>query len=394
MTKPSLSFITYSIISLLFIISVIWFLRNFEYVTEDVDIGYQGEAKHNVFYAAQKFIEKMGIPSDSSRSVNKLQIETLNFRDTVVLKQRSSALAEFYVQRMLYWVSQGGHLILDSHYLDSQDEDQDDEELDNSFLQQLKIKQYEHDSSKIDLIAHKFNWQGYELEVYFKPDYYLETEQFTDDKIQTKNGTKLLSFIHGSGRITVASDLGFIENDKVGQHDHAQFLWHLVNFEHRLPDKVWFILTSEDQFPTLFELLWQHAKWLVISSVILLIIWLWHISRRFGSILPIPAKSRRRLLEHIEASGYFLWQQKQSHYLLHRVQQQTWQRLAIVHPQWLSLPQDQLCQHLSDMTQIQTQDINQAIQLAQTAEQSVQIQFSEIDFTRAIQVFNMIRKVL
>ncbi|WP_353570835.1 DUF4350 domain-containing protein [Candidatus Albibeggiatoa sp. nov. BB20] len=393
MAKPSFLTIIYGLIFLLFVLSIVWFLRNFEYVTEDIDIGYQGKAKYNALYAAQKFVEKMGIPSESSRSVNKLNIETLNLQDTVVLKQSSFALAEFHVERMLHWVSQGGHLILDSYTLHSQDDD--DDEIDDYFLHHLKIKQYEHDSDEIeDSEPHQFNWQGYKLEVKFDPHYYFETEQFTNSKIQSSNGTHLLSFIHGNGRVTVLSDTDFIKNKTIAKYDHAQFLWHLVNFENRLPHKVWFILTAEAQFPSLSNLLWEHAKWLVISGSILLIIWLWHISRRFGSILPIPAKSRRRLLEHIEASGHFLWQQKQAHYLLHQVQQQTWKRLAIVHPQWLHLPQDKLCQHLSDITHIQVQEIRQALQLAQTSEQAIQIQLTEIDFTRAIQVFNMIRKVL
>ncbi|MCV6638203.1 DUF4350 domain-containing protein [Candidatus Albibeggiatoa sp. nov. NOAA] len=394
MTKPSTSFWVYSIIFLFFGLFLIWFFRNYEYVTEDIYVGYQGKARHNNLYAAQLLIEKMGIPSETIRPVNKLHIETLNTQDTIVLKQNDYALAEFYTERMLYWVSQGGHLILNSSVLHSQEyEEADDDEVGDYFLQRLQVLRQQNDNVENNATA-KFNWQGYKLEVDLSLYYYLESENFTSDRIETEYGTQLLSFVHGNGRVTILSELDFIKNDEIGDYDHAQFLWLLVNFDNRQPSKVWLVLTSGGQFPSFFELLWKNMKWILISGGVWLVIWLWYVSRRFGFILPVPEKSRRRLLEHVEASGQFLWQQKQSHYLLHRVQQQTWQRLAIVHPQWLHLPQDQLCQHLADITQIQALEINHALELAQTSEQAVHIQFSETDFTRAIQVFNMIRKVL
>lgn len=394
MTKPSTSFWVYSIIFLFFGLFLIWFFRNYEYVTEDIYVGYQGKARHNNLYAAQLLIEKMGIPSETIRPVNKLHIETLNTQDTIVLKQNDYALAEFYTERMLYWVSQGGHLILNSSVLHSQEyEEADDDEVGDYFLQRLQVLRQQNDNVENNATA-KFNWHGYKLEVDLSLYYYLESENFTSDRIETEYGTQLLSFVHGNGRVTILSELDFIKNDEIGDYDHAQFLWLLVNFDNRQPSKVWLVLTSGGQFPSFFELLWKNMKWILISGGVWLVIWLWYVSRRFGFILPAPEKSRRRLLEHVEASGQFLWQQKQSHYLLHRVQQQTWQRLAIVHPQWLHLPQDQLCQHLADITQIQAPEIKQALELAQTSEQAVHIQFSETDFTRAIQVFNMIRKVL
>ncbi len=100
MTKPSIPFVIYSLIFTLFCLSVIWFLRNFELVTEQVYIGYHGLARYNTLYAAEKFVKKMGIPSESSHSVNKLSIETLSTQNTIILKQ-GSTLAEFYVERML-----------------------------------------------------------------------------------------------------------------------------------------------------------------------------------------------------------------------------------------------------------------------------------------------------
>lgn len=393
MTKPTLSFFIYAILFLLFSLFVVWFLRNFEYVSEDVYIGYQGKAKHNPLYAAQLLVQKMGIVSNATRSFHKLDIDNLTTNSVIILTQTEKALGKLAAQDMLYWTAGGGHLIIETYQWDKWI----DNEQEDFFLNYLDIGTDSQDLSTEqtkNLSPIHFNWQGSEFAVKFSP-YYLETEAYTAYQIKTNFGVHFMTIPFGDGWISITPDLSFMKNDNIAKHDHAQFFWQLIQFEQVYqPEKVWFLLVSASQYPNLYKLLWHNAKWIIITGSIFLFIWLWHISRRFGFILPIPAKSRRRLIEHIEATGHFLWQQKQAHYLLHRVQLQAWQRLAFIHPQWLHLPQDKLCEHLADITDIQPEEIHQAIQLAQTAEQTIQIKLSETDFTRAIQVFHKIRKVL
>ena len=65
--------------------------------------------------------------------------------------------------------------------------------------------------------------------------------------------------------------------------------------------------------------LWIHAGPLVIVLTLLLIAWLFGAVRRFGPMQPVPPPARRRVLEHIEAAGHFLWKQNQRHRLVEGV---------------------------------------------------------------------------
>jgi hypothetical protein len=43
------------------------------------------------------------------------------------------------------------------------------------------------------------------------------------------------------------------------------------------------------------------------ARALLLVVWLWRIAPRFGPMAPDPAPARRRLLDHLRASGRFQW---------------------------------------------------------------------------------------
>jgi len=59
--------------------------------------------------------------------------------------------------------------------------------------------------------------------------------------------------------------------------------------------------------PAWYELLWQNFPFALTVFGIGMVLLLWRAVMRFGPILPDPNFERRSLLEHIDASGRWLW---------------------------------------------------------------------------------------
>jgi hypothetical protein len=53
----------------------------------------------------------------------------------------------------------------------------------------------------------------------------------------------------------------------------------------------------------------EHAPLALVAAGLLLALWLWHIGPRFGPIVPDAPPARRRLLDHLRASGRYFWSQ-------------------------------------------------------------------------------------
>ncbi len=124
-------------------------------------------------------------------------------------------------------------------------------------------------------------------------------------------GAQMLQFRIGAGRLTVASELDQqLGNRRLGELDHAEFFWTLIiGKEGSTPPQV--LLLSRLQMPTLFGWIAENARAAVFAALLLLLLWLWRIVPRFGSLQPEPAPSRRELREHLAAVGRYLWRSGQ-----------------------------------------------------------------------------------
>ena len=388
----------YSLLLLLVIGVIIligyWFYLNFERVSEDVEVGFQGQARDNPLLAAERLLERMGTPVKTLQSLHHL--ENLDTQDTLVLLHYGSFMTDEQTQQLNQWIDEGGHLILVSETLhDAFGETSAPDPL----LTVLKIYQYQNDLDETEIEKApptELQWAQYPLHVAFNPNYYLESSYSEQAlEISDEYGTHLLFYYYGIGMITVLSDLAFIENGKIGESDHAQFWWLLVNFE-RPATQVWLLSkkaavtekgnASKGHKPALPTLLWRNLWTVIISAFILLLFWLWLASRRFGPLLPVPSRTRRRLLEHVEASGHFLWKQKQGPVLLHSAKQALLKRLHSVHPDWMPLSHRELSEQLAPLCRLAADDIEHALQTTQSE--------TEMDFTQTIQILTQIRKRL
>lgn len=366
-----------------------WINTHFEQHCEAVEIGLHGAAADNPLLAAQRLLERMG---SVVITTSVIKLKQLGSQDTLILWGTDGLFDATQTQSLLDWVEAGGHLIIASNTVFN-----GSEKSSNLLLQQLKIyrleDRLEYLSPNQTISATPLTWENEAIQIAFDPHYRLE---YTDDpaiEILDDYGTHFLFYYYGTGMISLLSDMQFIHNRAIGQYDHAHFLWSLVHFE-RPAQQVWVLLpnlsgiskTATNNIPSLGQLVWLKWWTVVISASILLLFWLWHITSRFGPLLPDPPGTRRRLLEHIEASGHFLWRYRQTEFLLHGARQAVLNKLASVHPDWIRLSPSKLSQQLALLSKLSTKEIEEALYHIRPP--------TEIAFTQAIRILTQIRKML
>jgi hypothetical protein len=121
-------------------------------------------------------------------------------------------------------------------------------------------------------------------------------------------GTKAaryVSFEYGEGTVSALAGLQFARNPIIGNEDNAAFLWHLLSLTPAAELQVYL----RPERLSLWAFLKQHAAPVLAAAAALLALWLWRIAPRFGPVRPDAPPARRRLLDHLRASGRFYWAQ-------------------------------------------------------------------------------------
>jgi hypothetical protein len=195
--------------------------------------------------------------------------------------------------------------------------------------------------------------------------------------------THLLHFPRGAGQVTVLNDLAFIRNGGIGAHDHAEFLWQLVRFQ-RQPGMVLFFDDIEKL--SLWGWLVNNAAAVLASGAALLALWLWRIAPRFGPLAPDPEPSRRRLLDHLRASGRFQWMAGGAARLLESARERALRRVARAQPDFASLNRAESEARLAATFDLDHSDARRLLEPVKTA--------SPHEFMNAIRAFQRIHERL
>ncbi|MDR2881548.1 MAG: DUF4350 domain-containing protein [Azoarcus sp.] len=193
---------------------------------------------------------------------------------------------------------------------------------------------------------------GTRLKVSFDPRLRLEdleedsdwqiSDPSTNARNRNDDGDYALGRVFGKGRVTVLANLGFIDNAAIGKDDHAALLVHLVS-----PAKgqdVWFVYGGNT--PALWRWFIDHAWAVLIAAALLLITWLWMISRRFGPLLPARSVARRSIVEHVAASARYLWRSRQGESLYRTLCNDFYKQAYLRHPHWSRLSGQELNQQI------------------------------------------------
>ena len=387
--KPRVKYLLWSFITLLACGGgTLWFLANFEQVEAPFFTRPGDEALLNPYLAAERFLNKNNIKTQSVSGA-KLLDELPLHSDTIFLSNhRNDGLLTTARQDALYdWIIEGGHLVMVAHTL--WDEEQNGSG--DPFLDSLDIRRFKHDFSndeleEIEPVETRFAGRGETLTLAFNPVYYLLNQDKTADSgIKSHKGYHLLQYDINGGRLTVLSDDQIWRNNNIGENDHALLFHNLIasNIDSETPSKLWIVHDLE--FPSLLELIWKKAHYAVLILFLLLVFSLWAAYNRFGPPLVDNHRIRRSLLEHLDACGRYHWRHDQGNTLLTTLREQLQQQLEQHHPSWHQLALEEQYAWLNRRSSLPQQV------LAAALDHQPQ---SEHEFTSIVQTLNRLRKTL
>lgn len=351
---------------------VAWFLFNFERVEEEIEVGPQGAARSNAFLAAERLFTRLGSPARTLPA----GLSTLPPPDhALVLVSPERSLSAETFEEVLAWVRQGGRLLVVPDRAPSLD----------PILRHWEVDVVENPDAGGPEVLEVPLREGVKAKAEMPQDRRLIiANEKTKSRLGTKAGLAFVRYDEGEGSVTFLSDDLFLSNDSIGLHDHATLAWALVRAGGDPPAGVW--LAVRDQVPTLRQLLVRHAWMALASGALLIAAWLWTAGARFGPTLPEPPHHRRSLLEHIEASGEFLWLSGRGDELVLGARQTLLHRIEVRQPGWSKLPPADLVQRLSTSLGVAPAQIDQALHGAVTDQAP--------ELVHALRTLEMIRRSL
>jgi hypothetical protein len=303
-------------------LGVVWFFDTYERVTDKEWVGYSGEARRNQYLAAERLLARMGVAARHVRTIPELKELPVN--GTLLLPDHREALTPDAHAALLRWVEGGGHLIV---------EDEDyrvpDPILDALGVVRKPVKA----PAKVPPIEAKLPHAPAAMKVEMHSLQSLEAPHAAV-RVAGNQATHLLHFARGRGQVTVLNDLDFLRNRSIGRLDHAEFLWQIVRFQ---PDAPALFVFDNPQRLSLAVWLRDNAWAVLAAAALLLVFWLWRIASRFGPTAPDPEPARRRLLDHLRASGRFQWSRGGGSALVEAAREAALRRVGRAYPDFAGL---------------------------------------------------------
>jgi hypothetical protein len=389
------SWITLVIALLLIGGAVTLFVTMFEKKSVSRKFGYSPEARLNDLLAARRFLKRMGIDAENMATPS-LASTLPPVTDTILLATKRLTVDQRTQEQLLSWTRSGGHLVLTARSETVTDglfdlferfneiESDGDPFLESLGVKTIRLQSAANNNQRDESFGVAFPRSDDFIWVGFEPGLRL---QLREGRFRSLSGDAEGDFVVsaelGSGRISIISDRRVLHNRRIGKHDHARFLLELIDLGGNTR-KVWLI--ADDDMPGLYAWLWQHASQAVITIGLITLMVLLKVSRRFGPVIDIAPASRRRLIEHIQASGWFLWRHRHYGQLLTGMQNTLRHELAIRHPGISELGATAAASRLSAFTDLTPAEIQQILG-------SSDIENKE-QFTNTVRLYERLRKQL
>ena len=266
-----------------------WWNATFVRAPAKVWVGASGEARLRPFLAAERFAIRMGLRAMELRTLPEL--EPLVANSVLLMPSHRQSLDPQRIERIVNWVQQGGHLVAEAEAFGVPD----------PLFDQLAVRRADAKWNNEPLAV---SLGDATLKVLLRGNVGLEppTGRLLA-RAASGDSIRLASFSRGRGVVTVTSSLDFARNALIGQNDHAEFLWRLMQ---TTPATQLAVYVQPVRL-SLWGFLKDNALAVLIAGGVLLVAWLWRIAPRFGPVAPDLPPARRRLLDHLRASGRYYW---------------------------------------------------------------------------------------
>ena len=294
-------------------------------VDEEVEVEASGEARRNPFLALERFYSRYADDTRTEWSRAKPgEVATLVFARGVPHATPSR------MQTWLDWVGSGGHLVAVAPIVDRDEPERlsPDERFVRAFGFRPRI------SSERALETPR--WR-----IYSVPESGLPTSRspitWTSDELdwmaESTSGPALaISRPFGEGRVTLLKSSRLFRNRHVGDGEYATLARDLLALGgQRASEQVTIVRFLRQK--SWLAYLWRHTWPAAIVLVLIVGLALWQGRYRFGPIRTSGAKrSRRSRLEHVRASGRFLWRHGGEERLLDATRAALFERIESHHP--------------------------------------------------------------
>lgn len=288
-------------------------LSQLERRTLEIEVGPSEEARRNPFLAAERFLARLEIPvaSESGRErLRRLPPPT----DTLVVRHPGS-LAPERRRALDQWMTDGGRLVVTAS--ESRTGAAEEGDLIGGYGVRLSAEDADRPAAEgsTEVLAEiPIECPGRPLRVAFSTERALETIDQSEPEmaIIAADRLRMVQLPVGDGSLTVLAEDRFMTNAAIGEHDHALLTAYLL--APAPGGTVWLLYDRE--MPWIGGMIWSAAPYAVISGALSLLAWAWSAGARLGPLQPVPSRDRRDLLEHLGASGDFLWRYGQSDHLI------------------------------------------------------------------------------
>jgi hypothetical protein len=268
-------------------------------------VGPRGPARANPVLAAERFLDKMGLPAVSSRSWDELPPTD----HVLIFATDERFIPRRRAEELVAWIEAGGHLVL-GPYLRNGKPAADFH--DDPLLELLGVGVVDLETSALKVresLTYDPFGTGEELEVRF-----YDRAALT----QVVDGETSPPYCHvsgrlGGGRYDVLNDIVFMQNEEIGDLDHARFLWELVRVG---GPRTGVVLIHDARMRGLPALVFRHGKWALLAAGVALGALVWRQLSRFGPVRRDQNPRARSLLEHVTAAGRFFWRTRRQDVLL------------------------------------------------------------------------------
>ena len=295
----------------------VWFASEFERVPDKAWVPSSGEARLRPFLAAQRFAERMGMRTKELRSLPEL--DALPAGGILFLPRLRQALDTGRMNALLAWAERGGHLVVEAEPLGRAD----------PLLDRLGLGRKAQPAPK-PLVANLPD--GRRLTVALPGPVLAGAVRNPRLSIGEAQGWRLVSFPRGKGLVTAASSLNFARNDFAGLHDHAALLGTVLDLSATKEKRTELRVFARSSKLSLWGFLTEHAAPALAGAALLLGLWLWRAAPRFGPLVPDAPPARRRLLDHLRASGRYFWAGGRRERLLAAAREAALRRIARSQP--------------------------------------------------------------
>ena len=289
-----------------------WFFDNYEQKSREVFTGLRGEARVNPLLAAERFVRAS---ADGNRMVTEArslaQVSALDDGEVLILSRYRAGFSPAQIESLVAWVERGGLLITEPANAAG----------DDPLFDALAIERDRSEAQVEDPISTvKLPWgSDASYRVRFEGrttvDYYGAPQPAF--AVDDSSGRRLVAFTLGEGKVIAMGSLGPFENQvtkttdrtlSIGFADHAAFLMALLGWQD--DDEANVNIYARATRPSAWAWLKANAPFALAALAMFIMLWLWHIAIRFGPIAPDPLPVRRRLSDHLLATGRFLWRRK------------------------------------------------------------------------------------